>query len=272
MRKVALVTGSTRGIGANIIQKLAKNNYNVIITGKSINDPERGDIYKIQESIEKYKVDSLAIQLDLRDLSSIINCVEKVKNKFQRLDVLINNASALWWTDIISTTDKRYDLINNINTKGTFNITRECLPLMLKNNSGHIINHSPPLIHLNDAEIYKNMTAYMISKLGMSMVAMGVASEFKNKGIVANTIWPKTAIETDAVIKNKVGSKENWRKPDIVSDAIMEMLKEESREFTGKQLIDEEYLKSKGIINFSKYNCVKNSNPMDLNTLFKKNI
>ena len=95
MRKVALVTGSTRGIGANIIQKLAKNNYNVVITGKSINDPKRGDIYKVQESIKKYKVDSLAIQLDLRDTSSIINCVEKVKNKFNRLDVLINNASAL---------------------------------------------------------------------------------------------------------------------------------------------------------------------------------
>lgn len=273
MRKVALVTGSTRGIGLNIVQKLAQHNYNVIITGKSTNDPVRGDIYKAEELIKKkYNVDTLAIPLDIRNLSSIENCIEKINNKFNRLDVLINNASALWWTDILSTTDKRYDLINNINTKGTFNMTRESLPLMLKNNSGHIINHSPPLINVDKPFIYKNMTAYMISKFGMSMVAMGVAEEFKNKGIVANTIWPKTAIETDAVIKNKVGTRENWRKPDIVSDAIIEMLKEESREFTGKQLIDEEYLKSKGVKNFSKYNCVKNSNPMDLNSLFKKNI
>lgn len=270
MRKVALVTGSTRGIGLNIIKKLAENNYNVVITGKTIEDKKRGDIYTSQKSIEKYNIDSLPVQLDIKELSSIKNCINEVDKKFGRLDVLINNASALWWSDIASTVDKRYDLINNINTKGTFNMTRECLPLMLKNNSGHIINHSPPLKNIENPLIYKNMTAYMISKLGMSMVALGVSAEYKDRGIVANTIWPKTAIETDAVIKNMLGTQRDWRKPDIISDAILYMLNEDEKKFTGNQLIDEDYLKTKGIINFSKYNCVKHSKPRDLNTLFMK--
>lgn len=270
MKKVALVTGSTRGIGHNIIKKLAENNYNVVITGKTINDTKRGDIYTTQKSIEMYNIDSLAVSLDIRSLSSIQDCVEIVDKKFGRLDVLINNASALWWSDILSTTDKRYDLINNINTKGTFNMSRECLPLMLRNNFGHIINHSPPLININNPEIYKNMTAYMISKFGMSMVALGISGEFKNKGIVANTIWPKTAIESDAVIKNNIGERKNWRRPDIISDAIIYMLKEDAYKFTGNQLIDEDYLKSKGIKNFSKYNCIPESNPVDLYSLLSR--
>ena len=104
----------------------------------------------------------------------------------------------------------------------------------------------------------------------MSMVALGISSEFKNKGIVANTIWPKRAIESDAVIKNNIGERKNWRRPDIISDAIIYMLKEDSYKFTGNQLIDEDYLKSKGIKNFSKYNCIPDSKPVDLYSLLSR--
>ena len=269
-RKVALVTGSTRGIGANIILKLAQNKYNVVITGKNDSDHEKGSIYSIQKMIEKYNVESLPIRLDLRNIESISNCVQKIDEKFGRLDVLINNASALWWTNIEKTNEKRYDLVNDINAKGSFNISRECINLMKKNSYGHIINHSPPLINTYNMEIYRDKIAYMISKFGMSMVALGIAAEFKNTGIAANTIWPKTAIETDAVIKTGLGDRNNWRKPDIISDAIIEMLQESPYNFTGQQWIDEEYLKTKGITDFAKYQCVKGNEPIPLNELFDK--
>ena len=150
-KRVALVTGSTRGIGANIILKLAQNNYNVVITGKNDSDDEKGSIYSTQKIVEKYDIETLPIKLDLRDLDSIRNCVEKIDKKFGRLDVLINNASALLWTNIQKTNPKRYDLINDINTKGSFYMSRECINLMKKNNYGHIINHSPPLLNTNDS-------------------------------------------------------------------------------------------------------------------------
>ena len=269
-KRVALVTGSTRGIGANIILKLAQNNYNVVITGKNDLDDEKGSIYSTQKMVEKYDIETLPIKLDLRNLDSISNCVEQIDKKFGRLDVLINNASALWWTNIEKTNPKRYDLINDINTKGSFYMSRECINLMKRNNYGHIINHSPPLLNTNDMEVYKNKTGYMISKFGMSMVALGIAAEFKNTGIAANTIWPMTAIESDAVIKTGLGDRKNWRKPDIISDAIIQMLLENTNYFTGKQLIDEHYLRTKGITDFTKYQCVKGKEPIPLTELFNK--
>jgi citronellol/citronellal dehydrogenase len=235
MKRVALVTGSSRGIGANIVKKLAKIGYNVVITGKSTENVNNlGSIYSVENSIKKYNVDSLALYLDIRNVDSIKNCIN----------------------------------INNINTKGAFYMSKYSIPLMLRNNYGHIINHSPPLKNINNIDIYKNKTAYLISKFGMTMVAMGIASENKNKNIAANTIWPKTAIDTEAVRKNNLGDKMNWRKPDIISDAIEKIILEDPKFFTGNQLIDESFLKSKGVTNFEKYKCVPGSNPIDLDDLF----
>ena len=271
MKRVALVTGSTRGIGANIILKLAQNNYNVVIAGKTENnDNNQGSIYSTQKMIEKYDVESLPVKLDLRNYPTIINCVEEIDKKFGRLDILINNASALWWTNIEKTPEKRYDLINDINCRGSFLMSKECLKLMKKNNYGHIINHSPPLLNTNLPEIYKDKTGYMISKFGMSMVAMGIAAEYKGTGIAANTIWPKTAIETDAVIKTGLGDRKNWRKPDIISDSIIKMLLENTNYFTGQQWIDEDYLRHKGVKDFKKYQCVPGKEPIPLMDLFSK--
>lgn len=269
MKKVALVTGSSRGIGANIVKKFAKLGYNVVIAAKSTeNNNNSGSIYSVQENIKKFNVDSLAVPLDLRNLDSIKNCVEQIDKKFGRLDILVNNASALWWTNIEKTPEKRYNLINDINAKGSFYMSKYCLPLMKKNKFGHIINHSPPLQKLNKLETYSNKTAYMISKFSMTMVAMGLAAENKEFNIAANTIWPKTAIETDAVRKNNLGDKRNWRKPDIISDAIEKIIIEDPKLFTGNQLIDEDYLRERGVVNFQKYQVVNGYEPLPLDKLF----
>ena len=139
---------------------------------------------------------------------------------------------------------------------------------MNKNNYGHIIMHSPPLTDINMMETYHNKTAYMISKYGMTMAALGIASEYKDTNIAANSIWPSTAIESEAVKQNNLGTKHVWRKPDIISDAIVKILQENPKTFTGNQLIDEEYLKSKGVTNFDKYQCISGFEPPKLKDLF----
>lgn len=269
MRKVALVTGSSRGIGEKIITNFAKNGYNVIIAAKSRDDiNNNGSIYSVQKSIEKYNVESLALYLDLRKIDSIENCVQQIDKKFGRLDILINNASALWWNNMSRTPEKRYNLINDVNAKGSFYMSKYCLPLMKRNNFGHIINHSPPLINMRDMSIYKNKTAYLMSKFNMTMVAMGIAAENKEYNIAANTIWPKTAIDTGAVRKNNLGDKKNWRKPDIIADAIEKIVLKEPHTFTGNQLIDEDYLRTEGVVNFKKYQSVSGYEPLPLDELF----
>ena len=135
---------------------------------------------------------------------------------------------------------------------------------------GHIIMHSPPLPSPNDTKIYKGKTGYMISKYGMTMTAMGISEEYSEHGIAANTIWPATAIETAAVINNNLGTKKMWRKPEIISDAIWEIVNESSKTFTGNQLIDEDYLRTKGVTDFTKYQVVPGSEPPKLLDLFNR--
>ena len=131
--------------------------------------------------------------------------------------------------------------------------------------------HSPPLPHPHDLLVYKNKTAYMISKLGMTMTALGIAAEYRGKGIAANTIWPVTAIESAATINHKLGKKKDWRKPEIIADSIAKIVEEDPNTFTGNQLTDELYLKSKGVKFFDKYQCVPGHEPPKLGELFYKN-
>jgi len=271
MNKVVLITGSTRGIGRNIANKLAKNGYNIIITGKSIkNNPDLpGTIYDVEKEIkEKYNVKVMAEQLDVRNYRQSEYVINKCIKNFGKIDVLVNNAGALWWDDILNTSFVKYNLINDINAKSSFMLSQLCLPHMIQNDYGHIIMHSPPLPDPRDIDIYKNKTAYMISKFGMTMTSMGISQEYKNFNIASNTIWPSTAIESAAVKKNNLGNEKLWRKPDIISDSILNMLKEDPLDFTGNQLIDEEYLRMKGVTNFDKYQCVPGEEPPKLIDLF----
>lgn len=138
----------------------------------------------------------------------------------------------------------------------------------METNGGHIIMHSPPFDEITENKTYKNKTAYMISKYGMTMTAMGISEEFFGKGIAANTIWPATPIKSFATKNNNIGTEKHWRKPDIIADAILEIIKEDPHEFTGRQLIDEEYLRSKGVDDFKKYRCMEKYEPPKLNDIF----
>ena len=271
MSKVALISGSTRGIGKTIAETLAKNGYSIVIAGKSVHNNSLlpGTIYSVQNELQKkYNIDTLASRLDLTDDTSIIKTVKKTIDKFGKIDVLINNAGALYWNRIENTPISKYDLINNVNGRGSFYLSKLCLEHMKKENSGHIIMHSPPLTQWNDTDTYSYKTGYLISKYAMTMSALGIAAEYNDYNIAANTIWPKKAIQSYATMNNNLGDMIQWRKPDIIADAILEIVNEDPKTFTGNQLIDEEYLKTKGVKDFSKYRCLSKHEPPDLDIVF----
>ena len=265
MRKTAVITGASRGIGRSIAFMLAKNNYNLVLAAKTtkiVTDNLPGTIYCVERDIKKLypNIDILSLKTNIQDELSVYKLTDAIKDKFKTIDVLINNASALSWNPVLKMDMKKYDLVNSINSRGSYMLSHYLLPLMEKNGSGHIIMHSPPI----DLNRIGHFTGYMISKYGMTLCALGISQEYKNSGIQANTIWPSTLIESYATINNNLGDKNIWRKPDIICHAIEYMLKEDTS-FTCNMLIDEEYLRYKGITNFDKYRCNPEIEPPKIN-------
>uniref|UniRef100_A0A6C0EI99 SDR family NAD(P)-dependent oxidoreductase n=1 Tax=viral metagenome TaxID=1070528 RepID=A0A6C0EI99_9ZZZZ len=270
MNKVALITGATRGIGRAISIGLAKKGYNIVVAGKSTkNDPNLpGSIYSVADEIRQAGVRALPFKLDVRDEENVKKMYVQVREEFGRLDVVVNNAGALDWESIEDTSMKKYDLINDINCRGSFMVSKFGIPLMLESGGGHIITMSPPLAqNIAELKTLKNKIAYMISKWGMTFGALGIAEEYSEKGIAVNTLWPMTAIESYAVKNNNLGDERIWRKQDIMVDVVNHIVDENPNKFTGNQLVDELYLRKKGVTDFSKYQCITGSEPPPLRSL-----
>lgn len=252
--KVAIVTGGSRGIGREVCLALAREGCNVVVAAKTT-EPKKnlpGTIYTVAQEVSALGVEGIGIKLDLQSTEDIESCVKQTFDRFGRIDILVNNASALWWQDIVDTPMKKFDLINSINSRGTFAITKACLPYMENNAFGRIVMMSPPV----SLKGYAGHTAYNMSKFGMTMVALGVSQEYQGKNICANSLWPATVIESYASINFKLGDKKLWRKASIIADATLHIIKE-SDGFSGNMLIDDEYLRSKGYsdADFIKYRC-----------------
>jgi len=251
--KVCIVTGATRGIGRECVLGLARQGCNIVVTGKSVTEKPNlpGSIYSVSREVEALGVKALPFRIDVRDESTLEACVAATMKKFGRIDILINNASALWWHKIVDTPMKKYDLINSVNARGTFLMTRLCLPHMEKGGYGRVITMSPPISPV-DAGTH---TAYLISKWGMTLTAMGVAKEYKGRNITGNSLWPATVIESQASINFKLGKRENWRKPSILVDCVLSIIADGTN---GQMLFDEDYLLSKGLRmkDLDKYSCV----------------
>ena len=180
--------------------------------------------------------------------------------------------SGLFYKKIFNRLEKNQNIkflktINDINVRASYVLSYLFLPYF--HDGGHIIMHSPSFKFIKESSTYKNKAAYMISKYGMTMTSMGIAEEFKGRGIASNTIWPSTPIQSFATKNNNLGTEKHWRKPDIIADAILEIINEDPNQFTGNQLIDEDYLMSKGITDFTKYRCIKEHEPPKLNDFFK---
>jgi citronellol/citronellal dehydrogenase len=257
--KVAIISGSSRGIGRQCALSFAQCGCNIVVTGKSTSESPNlpGSIYTVAKEIEALGVRALPVQLDLRDEKTIEKCIEETIKTFGRIDIVVNNASALWWQPIEGTPLPKYDLITSINCRGAFYLTKLALPHMKRNKFGRVICMSPPI--QTQPEHYKGYTAYNISKFGMTMVAMGVAAEGAGYNVTGNSLWPSTIIESFASINFDLGNRSLWRKSTILADAALGIIGDSS--VNGRQLIDDDFLKEKGVKDFKIYRYDPNVEP-----------
>ena len=253
--KTIFITGATRGIGKAIALKLAKEGANIIIAAKSIveNPKLGGTIYSAAEEIEKAGGKALAVQCDIRFEEQIIAAVEKGVEQFGGIDILVNNASAISLTNTEQTDAKKFDLMHDINVRGTFLVSKHCIPYLKKGKNPHILFLSPPL-NMNP-KWFGNHVAYTISKYNMSMIMMGLSEELKKYQIASNALWPKTTIAT-AAVQNLLGGQALMnmsRTADIIADAAYFIFQKHSSQCTGNFFIDENVLAAEGITDLSHY-------------------
>ena len=252
--KTVFISGATRGIGREIALLLASKGANIVVTGKSdVPNPKLpGTIFTVAEEVETAGGKALPVMVDVRDEESVKSGMEKTVEIFGGIDILVNNASAIQLMDTQSLPTKRYDLMQSVNTRGTFLCSKYAIPHLKKSENPHIITLSPP-INLNP-KWFKNHTAYTISKYGMSMITLGLSEELREYGIAVNSLWPKTIIGTAAIVylMGDEGMKMS-RHPKIMADAALEIFKMNSKTNTGNFFLDEEVLRKSGIYDFSIY-------------------
>jgi citronellol/citronellal dehydrogenase len=252
--RVAVVTGASRGIGKALAIRLAQAGADVAVAAKSEHSTERlpGSIHETADAIRGLGGRALAIPTDVRNEEAIRNLIERTLAEFGRLDILVNNAGAIWTQTILQTPPKRFDLMMGVNARAAYIACYYALPHMVKQQWGHVLNMCPPL----NERPAPGKVAYMMSKLGMARVAMGVAAEHERDNIAGNTLWPRSIIETQASIGWKMADRSQWRTPEIVCDASLAIFAQEPRTCTGRQWIDEEALTTlAGITDFDHYWC-----------------
>lgn len=255
--RTIFITGASRGIGKAIALKAAQDGANIVVAAKTAEPHPKlpGTIYTAAAEIEAAGGKALPCIVDVRDEEAVRSAVKNAVDKFGGIDILVNNASAISLTPTEQTEMKRYDLMHNINTRGTFLVSKECIPYLKKSNHAHILNISPPL-NLNPLW-FGNHVAYTMAKYGMSMCVLGMAREFEKDNIGVNALWPRTAIYT-AAMEMLTGKESDQfsRKPEIMSDAAYAILCKEPRNCSGKFLIDDEVLAAEGITDMKQYACV----------------
>eukprot|EP01096_Ripella_sp_DP13-Kostka_P016393 TRINITY_DN7972_c0_g1_i1.p2 TRINITY_DN7972_c0_g1~~TRINITY_DN7972_c0_g1_i1.p2 ORF type:complete len:328 (-),score=78.59 TRINITY_DN7972_c0_g1_i1:45-947(-) len=263
--QVAIITGASRGIGREVALAYAAAGCKVTVSAKSTQEQPNlpGTIYSVAKEVEALGVEALPFQCDVRDVEQIERMVAATVEKWGRVDIMVANAGALWWKDMVDTPMRRYDLINDVNARATFACAKAVLPHMLRQKHGHIITMSPPL----DLNMLKGRIGYCISKFGMTLVAHGLGVEVGGSGVACNALWPATMIESFATINFKLGDRSLWRKASILSDCCLLIAQEDPTSFTGHALIDEDYMRSRGITDFSEYRCDPNVEPPRISVL-----
>jgi citronellol/citronellal dehydrogenase len=257
--RVAIITGASRGIGRAIALGLARHGCHIVAAAKSVESSERlpGSIHTVAKEVEALGASALPIQIDVREADQIEAMTAQAVQHFGRIDILINNAGALWWKPVQETPVKRFDLVMGVNARAAFLASRAVLPSMIERRWGHIINMSPPI----DLKVVPGKIAYFISKFGMTLLTHGLAEEVRLHHIAVNSLWPVTIIESQASINWGLGPREMWRKPDILVDCVLRLVQKDPAEVTGQALLDEEFLQREGIKDFSHYACVPGTNP-----------
>jgi citronellol/citronellal dehydrogenase len=253
--KTLFVTGASRGIGHAIALRAAQDGANIAIAAKTAEPHPKlpGTIYTAAEDFEKAGGKALPLVVDVRDEASVMAAVEQTVARFGGIDICVNNASAIQLTGTLATDMKRYDLMHQINARGTYLTSKVCIPHLKKAANPHVLNLSPPL-DMNPRWFGPHV-AYTMAKFGMSMCVLGMAAEFKDDGIAFNALWPRTGIAT-AAIRNALAGDEGMRRcrtPEIMADAAHAIFEKPAREFSGNFLIDDSFLYAEGHRDFDKY-------------------
>lgn len=253
--KTLFITGASRGIGLAIALRAARDGANIAIAAKTTEPDPRlpGTIHSAVEQIQAAGGHGLACPCDVRFEDQIHLAVEQTVAKFGGIDILVNNASALFLTGTLDTPAKRFDLVHSVNVRGTFLASQACVPHLKRAANPHILNLAPPLNF--ESRWFAPHLAYSLSKFGMSLCVLGMAEEFRSAGIAINALWPRTAIAT-AAVRNLLGGDESvrrCRKPDIVADAAHAILTRPSRECTGQFFVDEQVIRDSGVQDLSAY-------------------
>jgi citronellol/citronellal dehydrogenase len=261
--KTLFITGASRGIGLAIGLRAARDGANVVIAAKTAEPHKKlpGTIYSAAEEIEKAGGKALPIVVDVREPDSVKAAVDAAVERFGGIDICVNNASAIQLTGTLATDYRRYDLMHQVNTRGTFVTTRTCLPHLLKASNPHVLMLSPPLDM--SPRWFAGHVAYTMAKYGMSMCVLGMAEEFRDQGVAFNALWPRTGIATAAIEFALAGEEgmRHCRTPDIIADAAYAIFNKPARECTGNFFIDDVLLYAEGERNFDKYR-VDPTNPL----------
>ena len=252
--KTVFITGASRGIGRAIALRAALDGANIAIAAKTDHPHPKlpGTIHTVAEEVEQAGGRALPLKLDIRDSERVRLAVDKAATHFGGIDILVNNASAIYLEDTLHLSMKRLGLMIDVNLKGSFSCSQACLPYLQKAKNPHILNLSPPLSF--SPRWFKQHAAYTISKYAMSMCVLGMAEEFRNRRVAVNALWPRTVIDTAALsmLKGRVKA-ENCRTARIVADAAHAILIRSSRSCSGNFFIDEEVLAEEGIADLSHY-------------------
>ena len=252
--KAVVISGGSRGVGLEIAKALGKDGARIAILAKTTEPHPKlpGTIYTAAEEIEEVGGSALPLICDIRFEDQVQESIEKVKKEFGGVDICINNASAIHLSDTVNTPMKRYDLMHNINVRGTFLLSKSCIPHLKDSKNPHILTLSPPLDI--DKKWFGRTLAYTTAKYGMTLIAHGLSEELKELRIASNTLWPRTTIDT-AAIRNVVGNEivDGSRKPTIYADAAYAILKRDSKECTGNFFLDQDVLEEEGVTDFEQY-------------------
>jgi citronellol/citronellal dehydrogenase len=253
--KTIVMSGGSRGIGLAIALRAARDGANIVLLAKTAAPDERlhGTVFSAADEIEAAGGHALPVVGDVRSDESVAAVVAAAVERFGGIDIVVNNASALSPKSTLDLSPKSYDLMQDINTRGTFQLTRACLPHLLESSSPHVLTLSPPITF--DPDWIGLFPGYMLSKYGMTFATLGIGAEFRERGLLATALWPRTTIATDAV-RNLLGGDEavrHTRTPEVMADAAHVILSDTSGRFAGQTVIDDDVLRSAGVTDFAPY-------------------
>ena len=254
--KTIVITGATRGIGHAIALRAAEDGANVVILGKTT-EPHPvlpGTLATAAADVERAGGQALAVATDVRDEAQVDAAIAEAVRAFGGIDVLVNNASAISLTGTLETPMKRFDLMHQVNARATFMCTQKALPHLLRAGNPHVLNIAPPLHSTISPRWFAPHVAYTMAKYGMSLCVLGMAEEFRSRGVAVNALWPRTTIDTEAIrLIAGQESRHFARSPRIMADAAHWIVTQPSRKMTGRFFVDDEVLRGAGISDFSRY-------------------